>query len=108
MKFKLKREHENSQIITKDKHGNDVLVTKHSFNDYFAELMLACNLGHLIELNPLYSESLENEKKTFTQVTDNVIALTSNPLKTDLPPQKEMPKERGLRSDAGKPRTQKG
>jgi len=107
MKFKLKREHENSQIITKDKHGNDVLVTKHTFNDYFAEMMFANNLGHLIEINPLYSESLDNEKKTFTQVTENVIALTSNPLPTDLEPQKPTPVKRGKRSDAGKPRTQK-
>ena len=108
MKFKLKREHENSQIITKDKSGNDVLVTKHEFNDHFAELMLANNLGHLIELNPFYEATLDNEKKTFTQVTENVIALTSNPLLTESEKQEKMPVKRGKRSDAGKPRTQKG
>jgi len=107
MKFKLKREHENSQIITKDKSGNDVLITKHEFNDHFAELMLANNLGHLIEFNPLYEEAIDNEKKTFTQVTEGVIALTSNPLLTELEQQKQTPKKRGLRSDAGKPRTPK-
>lgn len=106
-RFKLKREHENSQIITKDKHGNDVLITKHEFNDYFAELMLANNLGHLIEINPIYSEAIESEKKTFTQVTEGVIALTSNPLLIESEQPKPMPKKRGLRSDAGKPRQQK-
>lgn len=75
-KFKLKREHSESKIITKDKHGNDVLVDKYSFNDYFAELMFATGQGHLVELNPLYSEAIESKKKTFHQVTENVIALT--------------------------------
>jgi hypothetical protein len=107
MKFKLKREHENSQIITKDKSGNDVLVTKHEFNDHFAELMFANNLGHLIEINPLYEEILSEEKKTFTQVTENVIALTSNPLLSESEQPKPTPVKRGKRSDAGKPRTQK-
>lgn len=107
MKFKLKKEHYESKIITKDKHGNDVLVDKHSFNDYFAELMFATGQGHLIELNPLYNEAIDNEKKTFNQVTENVIALTYNPLKTDLEPQEQTQRKRGKRSDAGKPRTQK-
>ena len=50
---------------------------------------------------------LIDEKKTFQQVTEGVIALTYEPLQSDLQPQKAMPKKRGLRSDAGKPRTQK-
>ena len=69
--------------------------------------MLANNQGHLIELNAMYEQMLIDEKKTFQQVTEDVIALTYEPLQSDLQPQKEMPKKRGLRSDAGKPRTQK-
>ena len=107
MKFRLKKEFQNSQIFCKDKSGNEVLITSADFNDYFAELMLANNQGHLIELNAMYEQMLIDEKKTFQQVTEDVIALTYEPLQSDLQPQKEMRKKRGLRSDAGKPRTQK-
>jgi len=105
-RFKLKREHENSQIITKDKHGNDILITKHEFNDYFAECMLANNLGHLIEINPLYKE-IEDEKKTFNQVSEGVIVLTSNPLQTESKPQEQTQKEKTSNSKGGKQRTPK-
>jgi len=106
-KFKIKREYLDSKIITKDKNGNEILIDNHSFNDYFAECMFSNNLGHLIEINPLYSEAINSEKKTFTQVTENVIALTSNPLLTESEQQKQMPKKRASRSDAGKPRQAK-
>jgi hypothetical protein len=108
MKFKLKKEFENSQIFCKDKHGNEILITAKDFNDYFAELMLANNQGHLVELNPMYEEMLTDEKKTFQQVTEGVIALTYEPLPSDLQPQKEMPKKKASNSKGGKQPTQKG
>jgi len=82
MKFRIKSDFLDCDIITKDKSGNDVLVNKNNFNDYFANLMFIGGQGHLIEPNPHYDIKFE-EKKTFEQISENVIALTYDPLQTE-------------------------
>lgn len=107
-KFKLKKEFIDCQINTKTPDGRDVSVDKNSFNDQFAEWIIAAGQGHLVELNPLYEPIHDNQKKTFAQISEGVIALTSDPLQNDLKPQSETQKERKPRSDAGKQRKPKG
>lgn len=101
LKFRIKQEFIHCDIITKDKSGNDVLVNHLNFNDYFANLMFISGQGHLIELNPLYDAQLQEEKKTFEQISENVIALTYNPLEigennsTEIPKEQESKRKRG-------------
>lgn len=106
LKFRIKQEFIHCDIITKDKSGNDVLVNHLNFNDYFANLMFISGQGHLIELNPHYDVYLSEEKKTFEQISDNVIALTYNPLEigennsTEIPKEQESKRKRGRQPKA--------
>jgi len=59
MKFRIKSEFFECDIITKDKSGNDVLVNKNNFNDYFANLMFLAGQSHLIEQNPHHNIDFE-------------------------------------------------
>jgi hypothetical protein len=102
LKFKIKQEFIGCDIITKDKSGNDVLVNHLNFNDYFANLMFAAGQSHLIELNPLYDVQLQEEKKTFEQISENVIALTYNPLQIEENNLQEIPKEQELKRKRGR------
>ena len=102
LKFRIKQEFIHCDIITKDKSGNDVLVNHLNFNDYFANLMFAAGQSHLIELNPLYDVQLQEEKKTFEQISENVIALTYNPLQTEENNSQEIPKEQELKRKRGR------
>lgn len=102
LKFRIKQEFIHCDIITKDKSGNDVLVNHLNFNDYFANLMFAAGQSHLIELNPLYDVQLQEEKKTFEQISENVIALTYNPLQTEESNLTEIPKEKELKLKRGR------
>jgi hypothetical protein len=101
LKFRIKQDFIHCDIITKDKSGNDVLVNHLNFNDYFANLMFIAGQSHLIELNPLYDAQLQEEKKTFEQISENVIALTYNPLQigennlTEIPKEQELKRKRG-------------
>ena len=101
LKFRIKSEFLECDIITKDKSGNDVLVNKNNFNDYFANLMFISGQGHLIEQNPHYSIKFE-EKKTFEQLSENVIALTYNPLQTEESNLIETPKEQTSKPKRGR------
>lgn len=101
MKFRIKREFIDCDIITKDRSGNDVLVNKLNFNDYLAELLFACGQGHLIEL----SGEVENElieKKTFQQLSESTIALTYDPLKKEESNSNETPKEQESKRKRGR------
>jgi len=101
MKFRIKSEFLDCDIITKDKSGNDVLVNKNNFNDYFANLMFLAGQSHLIEQNPHHNVEFE-EKKTFEQLSENVIALTYNPLQTEESNSKEIPQEQELKRKRGR------
>lgn len=101
MKFRIKSEFLECDIITKDKSGNDVLVNKNNFNDYFANLMFLAGQSHLIEQNPHHNIEFE-EKKTFEQLSENVIALTYDPLKTEESNSQEIPKEQELKRKRGR------
>lgn len=101
MKFRIKSEFLECDIITKDKSGNDVLVNKNNFNDYFANLMFMAGQSHLIEPNPHHDIEFE-EKKTFEQLSENVIALTYNPLQAEESNSVETPKEQTSKPKRGR------
>lgn len=107
MKFRIKSDFLDCDIITKDKSGNDVLVNKHNFNDYFANLMFIGGQGHLIEPNPHHDIEFE-EKKTFEQISENVIALTYDPLLTEENNLNEIPKEQESKRKRGRQPKAKG
>ena len=102
LKFRIKQDFIGCDIITKDKSGNDVLVNHLNFNDYFANLMFVSGQGHLIELNPLYDAQLQEEKKTFDQISENVIALTYDPLSTEESNSKETQTEQESKPKRGR------
>ena len=108
LKFRIKQEFIHCDIITKDKSGNDVLVNHFNFNDYFANLMFISGQGHLIELNPHYDVQLSEEKKTFEQISENVIALTYNPLEIEENNSQEIPKEQESKRKRGRQPKAKG
>ena len=70
-------------IITKTDDGHELVITPNTFNDYFGDLMMKNNQGHLLTISSQWSEGNSTEKKTFTQITENVILLTSNTEKID-------------------------
>lgn len=66
----------NSQMFAKTESGQEVLITKDNFNDYWAERMLEGGQNHLVQLSNEYISATEVEKKTFIQVSENVIIST--------------------------------
>ena len=70
-------------IITKSDDGHELLITPNTFNDYFGDLMMKNNQGHLLTISQDWVNNNNTEKKTFTQITENVILLTSNPEKIE-------------------------
>lgn len=77
-KYMFRPEHKNAQVILKA-DGIELLVTENNLDDVLAEKMLQNNYGHLLQINADFKQELE-EKKTFNQVSENVISLTSDPL----------------------------
>lgn len=75
-RYVLNPAHANDTIITRAESGQEVIVTKDTFNDYFAERMIACGQDHLVMVNPHYTESMKSEKKSFVQISENVISST--------------------------------
>jgi hypothetical protein len=102
-KYILKPEFEKAEIITKNREGRDVLVTAETFNDYFAELMINNNQTHLVSINRLYDEKDDNQKKTFTQISEGVILLTSLPDQTEEQQPKVTVNEQELKARRGRP-----
>ena len=86
-KFMLKPEYIDCQIITRTEDGTEILVTKETFNDYYGELMFKNGQHNLIMVSPHYKED-SAQKKTFEQITENVIILTSNPVQNEESEQK--------------------
>lgn len=80
-KYILKEGYET--IITKSDDGHELLITQNTFNDYFGDLMMKNNQAHLLTINQEWAKENNTEKKTFTQITENVILLTSNLEKTE-------------------------
>jgi len=80
-KYILKEGYET--IITKSDDGHELLITPNTFNDYFGDLMMKNNQAHLLTINQEWAKENNTEKKTFTQITENVILLTSNLEKTE-------------------------
>ena len=80
-KYILKQNYET--IITKSDDGHELLITPNTFNDYFGDLMMKNNQAHLLTINQEWAKENNTEKKTFTQITENVILLTSNLEKTE-------------------------
>ena len=94
-------------IITKSDDGHEMLITPNTFNDYFGDLMMKNNQAHLLTINAEWAKENNTEKKTFTQITENVILLTSNTEKIERPSQNEIVKELGLKQKPGRPRVNK-
>ena len=89
-------------IITKTDDGHELVITPNTFNDYFGDLMMKNNQGHLLTISSQWSEGNSTEKKTFTQITENVILLTSNTEKIDENLPKETVKEQVLKRKPGR------
>ena len=105
MKYILKPGYET--IITKSDDGHELLITPNTFNDYFGDLMMKNNQGHLLTINQEWANQNSTEKKTFTQITENVILLTSNTEKIGEQPLKETVKEVVSKQKPGRPRVNK-
>lgn len=94
-------------IITKSDDGHELLITPNTFNDYFGDLMMKNNQSHLLTINQEWANKNNTEKKTFTQITENVILLTSNTEKTEEKQPKETVNEPVLKRKPGRPRVNK-
>lgn len=77
-KYMFRPEHKNAQVILKA-DGIEMLITESNLDDVLAEKMIQNNYGHLLQVNADFKQELE-EKKSFNQVSENVISLTSDPL----------------------------
>ena len=75
-KYILNPQYVNAQMFAKTESGQEVLITKENFNDYWAERMLAGGQNHLVQVSSEFIAASEFEKKTFVQVTENVIIST--------------------------------
>ena len=78
-KFILKPEYLDCDIITRTSDGTEILVTKHTFNDHFGEMMFRNGQEKLMLINPRWTDSDNTEKKSYVQITEDVILLTSIP-----------------------------
>lgn len=106
-KYILKPEFIDCTIITKTSDGTEIVVTSQSFNDYFGELMFKNGQHHLLKVNPMWSESQNTEKKTFVQVTEEHILLTSKVELTEENKQSETVKELVSKQNNGRGRPRK-
>ena len=95
-------------IITKTDDGHELVITPNTFNDYFGDLMMKNNQGHLLTISSEWSEGNSTEKKTFTQITENVILLTSSPEKTENGLQNQTVNEPALKRKHGRQPKNKG
>lgn len=90
-------------IITKSDDGHELLITPNTFNDYFGDLMMKNNQAHLLTINTEWAKENNTEKKTFTQISDNVILLTSNIEKTESSSQSQTANEQVSKPKRGRP-----
>ena len=95
-------------IITKSDDGHELLITPNTFNDYFGDLMMKNNQAHLLTINTEWAKENNTEKKTFTQISDNVILLTSNTEKTENSSQLQTANEQVLKRKPGRQPKNKG
>ena len=103
-KYYLHPDHINSVIHTKTDDGTEIIVTAATFDDYFAEMLLKRGAGHLVKINPVYLESEHaSEKKTFHQISEGVISLTSKPDEIDLNEQPKTVNEQESKPKRGRP-----
>lgn len=104
-KWLLKPEFINAQVITKSESGQDVLIDKTNFSDYWAERMLVNGQGHLIQLSANYKPDME--KKSFLHITENVIISTFGKEQTEKSEQKEIAEPQELKRKRGRQPKQK-
>lgn len=102
IKFKLRSEHENAQIITKSESGQEVLINKENFTDYWAERMIANGQSHLVEVRPSFKPEML-EKKSFVHVSENVIISTFPNELTEKSEQKPTANDQELKRKPGRP-----
>jgi len=95
-------------IIAKSDDGHEMLITPNTFNDYFGDIMMKNGLSHCLTINTEWAKENNTEKKTYTQITDNVILLTSNPEKTENGSQNQTVNEPVLKRKPGRQPKNKG
>ena len=106
-KYMIKPEYLDCTIITKTSDGTEVVITKENFNDTFGDMMFKNGQHHLLKINPQWSESLNTEKKSFVQISDTHILLTSKPELIEENKQKQTVNEQELKRNVGRGRPRK-
>jgi hypothetical protein len=104
-KYTLKPGH--AVIFTRTQDGTEISITPNDFNDTLGDLMCQNNQEHLLIINPEWQNANITEKKTFAQITENVILLTSNPDQTESNSQKPTVNVSDLKRKSGRPRVNK-
>jgi len=105
-KYTLKGEH--SVIFTRTSDGTEISFEPKDFNDAIGDLLCLNNQDHLVSINPQWQNENTTEKKTFKQITDNVILLTSNPEQTEESSQNQTVKEPSSKRKRGRQPVNKG
>lgn len=100
-KYILNPKFANAQMFAKTESGQEVLITKDNFNDYWAERMLEGGQNHLVMVSNEFVAASEFEKKTFVQVTENVIISTLRSELTENKEQKPTAKGKGSSPKGG-------
>lgn len=106
-KFSLKPEYVDCKIHTKLDDGTEVLIDKFNFTDFYAEVLLKNNQAHLININPNWQDSDEAKKKSFQQLTPNVISLTQRTQSRDEKKQSETSDAQKSKPNVGRGRPRK-
>ena len=99
-KYRLTEGH--SVIFTRTQDGTEISFLPRDFNDQLGDLMCQNNQEHLLIINPQWQNENVSEKKTFTQITENVISLTSNTEQTEKSSQKPIVNEQTLKRKPGR------
>lgn len=100
-KYLLKQEYIGCEIHTRTSDGTEILITDKIFNDYFAEVMIANGQHHLVRVNPLWMTE-NQEKKSYVQISENVISLTSPYRQVEEIEQKNIVEKQDLKPKGGK------
>lgn len=102
-KYILKPEYLDCDIITRTSDGTEILVTKHTFNDTFGDMMFRNGQHQLLLINPRWNDENNTEKKSYVQISEGVISLISNPEEIVKNLQKEIVNESESKPKRGRP-----
>lgn len=106
-KYFLNPDFENDSIITKTDDGTEILINKFNFSDYFGELLFKNGQHHLVKINPRWTSENNTEKKSYVQVSENLISLTSKVVLNEESVPSEIASEPSLEQKRGRGRPKK-